>query len=140
MPDEEIARFGKRVREIRKHLRCMQKEFASGIGISGSFLSEVEKGKTKAGYEFFRGIARKYNVNPLFLLGYSEEMFLDKKQGIKTGSNRLDFGDDNENIMEMLDYMQKFSVVRYTLLGFFKNYIFSKREMLQEELKKKTET
>jgi DNA-binding XRE family transcriptional regulator len=47
MTREYLLELGKRVKLIRKDLRISQKDFANKINISGSYLSEIESGKSK---------------------------------------------------------------------------------------------
>lgn len=139
IPDQELIQFGKRVKAIRKALHLLQKDFAIALGISGGYLSEIEAGKTKAGFDFIRNITRAHDINPNYLLHGTGPMFsspslLNEVNSVPPPS--VDFGWDNEEVKEMLDYMQKFSIVRFTMLSFFKNFIFKRRTLLEEELKK----
>lgn len=134
---QELIQFGRRVKAIRKALHLLQKDFAVVLGISGSYLSEIESGKTKAGYDFFRNITSVHNINSNYLLHGTGSMFSPPSQDVLNPVlPPVDFGWDNEEVKEMLDYMQKFSIVRFTMLSFFKNFVYKRRNLLEEELKK----
>ncbi len=52
--------IGKRIASIRSMLRLTQTKFAASIGISRSFLSELESGKTKPGMPILLAIEYKF--------------------------------------------------------------------------------
>ena len=54
---------GKRIRQIRDALNLTQEDFGKSIGSSKASLSEIEKGKYKAGIELLENLVKKYNVN-----------------------------------------------------------------------------
>ncbi|MCX6581484.1 MAG: helix-turn-helix transcriptional regulator [Candidatus Aminicenantes bacterium] len=63
----ELIAFGRRLKDIRRKLIIPQKDFAEKLQMSGSFLSEVEKGKAKPGYEFLKSLILKFNINLIYL-------------------------------------------------------------------------
>jgi transcriptional regulator with XRE-family HTH domain len=137
MTIEDQVQFGNRVRQIRTLLNLLQKDFAKAIEISKSFLSEIEAGRTKAGYDFFFNIVRVFNVNPVYLLRGEGEMFLTtgaeekKKKGIDYT------GPDNEIVSRMLGDIAKVPVIRFAVLEFYEKYVFENREMVSASSSKK---
>lgn len=131
----KLIDFGDRVKEVRKKLYLRQNEFAVNIGISGSFLSEIEAGKTRAGFDFFYNITEKYLVNPTYLLHGKGEMFLNPDY-----KPSVDYGPDSDIIQHMLENFRKLPVVRFAVLGFYKNYLYDKHDMLKQELEKQKES
>jgi transcriptional regulator with XRE-family HTH domain len=119
MPEKRLIDFGQRVKAVRDSLHLLQKDFAAQIGISGSFLSDIEAGKTRASFEFFYHITKVYNVNPMFLLHGKGEMFL-------KGDNEpaIDYGPDSDFIREMIDHMRQIPVIRFAVLEFYQRYLF----------------
>jgi len=67
LENPELIAFGQGLKDIRKNLDIQQKDFAEKLRISGSFLSEVEKGKAKPGYDFIKNLIVKFDINPLYL-------------------------------------------------------------------------
>lgn len=63
MPTEDfsIHALGKRVAEIRGNLK--QKEFAATIGVSRSYVGNIEQGITMPSLEVLINICRQYNVS-----------------------------------------------------------------------------
>lgn len=55
-----------------------QKDFAASIGIRHEAISRYLNGKSKPGLNTIMKIADTYNVNPAWLLGYSEEAHNEK--------------------------------------------------------------
>jgi transcriptional regulator with XRE-family HTH domain len=141
--DIEIKQiFGKRVKELRNKLNLSQKDFAAAIDLAASYLSEIESGKIKPGFDFFYKITKEYRVNPFYLLHGEEPVFIepDKEKSVK---NKEDisralaayFGDNYPYLRDMLIYLKHSSMVRYSLMEHFTGYRLSKKEMIAEELK-----
>lgn len=135
MESVELIEFGKRIKEIRRRLHISQKGFAAGLGISGSFLSEIESGKTKPGYEFFKNITLKYNVNHQYLHTGKGDIFLDT-DAENSPEKKIDFGENRKIIEEMIWYFNRVPVVKFAVLEFFKSYLYEKKEMIEEEIEK----
>lgn len=58
-----------RITRVRKHKGMSQKEFSTTIGVSQSYLSEVESGKSKPSLELLSGIVNRFNdINADWLL------------------------------------------------------------------------
>lgn len=56
-------RFGRRLRELRKQQGMTQSRLALKFGVSRSFLSEVEKGKTSIGLAMAEVIALGFKIS-----------------------------------------------------------------------------
>ena len=64
-----------RITRVRKHKGMSQKEFSAIIGVSQSYLSEVENGKSKPSLELLSGIVNRFNdINADWLLTGRGEM------------------------------------------------------------------
>jgi len=55
-----MTTFGDRIAAVREYKALNQKQFSDAIGVSRSFLSEVENGKSKPSIEMLSGIAGRY--------------------------------------------------------------------------------
>jgi len=133
MQTDEQIEFGKRIREIRKILHLSQKDFAAAIGISNTFLSEVEKGKFKPGYDFFINTIKKFNINTRYLATGEGDVFF-KSDSETRAENKINFGEYSEIIEEMLMYFEQAPVVKFAVLEFYKNYIYEKSHLVREEI------
>lgn len=132
--NHEIDEFAGRIRKLRRHLHMSQKEFAESLGLSPSFISEVEAGKTKPGYEFFKNLHLLYAVNPDYLHKGEGDYFIEKEPEEEPGPN-LDFGDSTELIEKMLWHFHRSETVRLSVLQFFKVFLFDRKAQIAEELK-----
>ena len=68
---------GERIKEIRKALGLTLDKFGERVGVKKSALSSLENGRTNLTDQLARSICREYNVNPDYLAGTSEEMFIE---------------------------------------------------------------
>lgn len=131
MSDQRLLDFGKRVKLVRESLHLLQKDFTADIGISGSFLSDIEAGKTRASFEFFFHITGKYHVNHIYLLHGKGEMFL--------GPNLepvVDYGPDSDITQQMLENIKQVPLIRFAVLEFYQGYLYDKRDFINEEFEK----
>jgi ribosome-binding protein aMBF1 (putative translation factor) len=58
--EEILVRLGNRVIEARGKLGLKQKDFAKELGVSSSYLSDIELGKTRPSFDFLISCYRKY--------------------------------------------------------------------------------
>ena len=69
MPDKS-THFGNCLRHIRKSENLTIQSFAEKLGISKSFISEVERGEKEPGYKLIKSLKRKYpSLNLNLLIG-----------------------------------------------------------------------
>jgi transcriptional regulator with XRE-family HTH domain len=132
----ELIAFGSRLREIRKSLDSQQKDFAGELEISGSFLSEVEKGKARPGYDFLKNLIVKFDVNPMYLFKGESPMFTRDIQEPEPTGLRIEITENKEVFEEMFWYFTHVPAVKYSVLEYFKKYLFEHKEMIDYELKK----
>ncbi len=133
LKNELQAEFGKRVKEIRRHLSIAQKEFALQLGISGSYLSEIESGKIKPGFDFFSKCVNTFKISPLYLLIGDSPIFFDAdpKQIPST------FRENSGKIQEMFWYMEHSDMVRHAMIEYFIRYSLQNKDLIKNELKSK---
>lgn len=67
---------GERIKEIRKALGLTLDKFGERVGVKKSALSSLENGRTNLTDQLALSICREFHVNPEYLSGESEEMFL----------------------------------------------------------------
>lgn len=104
---EELLAMGQRLKAMRQQLGLKQNELAREIGLSASYISDIEKGKTNPGFSIMLRLHRKYKVSLDWLLFSEGEMFC----GVgENGTGKLpgfDFGDQSGRIYEMLSIMDR---------------------------------
>ena len=67
-----------RLKEFRTSLKLQQKEFAESIGVNKTTYSNYEIGTREPSADFWISISRKYNVSIDYLLGISEDPYIEK--------------------------------------------------------------
>lgn len=132
--DVTLEEFGQRLKEIRQQLRLLQKDFAASLEVTGSFLSEVEKGKANPGFDVLKRIYYVYNVNLNYLIDGIGEPFVDRNQPAVPISSAT--GLEKEKLQELLFYIENAPVVRYAVYEFFSNYLYKNKGMIEEDMEK----
>jgi transcriptional regulator with XRE-family HTH domain len=137
--NKELKEFGKRIVELRKYLNMWQTDFAESVGVSHSFMSQVEYGKNKPGYTFFKNLFLEYHINPEYLFTGKGEIFLDAEK-----DEREEYGEFSDRIYEMLDLIKNSPFVKLSVVQYFTNFFYQHkdqidqdRERYQKDLKKK---
>jgi transcriptional regulator with XRE-family HTH domain len=135
MTRDNLVELGKRVKMIRKELHITQKDFANKINISGSFLSEIEAGKSKPGYNFIYNISKTCNVSIPFVLHGVGEMFTDIDYGPMVTSKepkngRIDTPD------ELLWYIERSPLLKHNVMGFAMKFIYDNETAVKKETEK----
>jgi transcriptional regulator with XRE-family HTH domain len=59
--------FGKNLKHARKRLKLSQNTFAKPLGIKGSFISDIERGKALPSESVIKLIEIKYRINRIWL-------------------------------------------------------------------------
>ena len=113
----ELLEMGKRLLKVRERLDLKQKQMAEELGLSSSYLSDIEKGKVNPGFNFLMRLYRKYKVSLDWLLFNEGDMFCGIGLKERGRQPEFDFGDQTERVIEMLDMMDK--------SPFFLNYMMS---------------
>jgi transcriptional regulator with XRE-family HTH domain len=66
-----------RIKEIRKSLNLTQSKFADLLNVSNGFISEIESGNKKPGYDILISLKKEFNININWLLIGEGEMLAD---------------------------------------------------------------
>lgn len=66
-----------RLRYLRKQLNLTTRAFGASINMSGSAITNMEKGTRNITERTIREVCREYNVNPDWLINGTEPMFED---------------------------------------------------------------
>ena len=137
MTSKEI--IGKGIMTIRKSLGLKQYKLAKILGISSGYLSEVEAGKKNPGIEILDKLFTKYNVNITYLFTGKGSMFVQPgeenvQKAPKKPAKRI--SEDKEYVDEVKWYLENVPVVRFAIIEFFYSYHFSKKDMVESEVRR----
>ena len=69
--------MNERIKSIRLALNMTMEEFGSRLNVARSTISNIESGRKNVSQRTCSDICREFNVNPEYLSGESEEMFLE---------------------------------------------------------------
>lgn len=146
MKKKLVKVFGQRLREIREGMRMTQTAFAGKMGMSNSYLCDMESGHVGPGLYTIYRITKFYNISPLYLVHGTGPVFLDQeKEEVEHPPKQIaepgprDFGEDTTRIREMLSYFKRSPVVKYGLLGFFSKFVIENKAIIEEDIKKNEE-
>lgn len=96
--------IGARFKELRVALKCNQKNFAEGVGISRTHLSGIENGKDNPSLPLIKLICLKFDVNEEWLVHGKKHMF---------------FRDNSFDVFSDEGLNTKYRIMK----GFFEKYI-----------------
>jgi transcriptional regulator with XRE-family HTH domain len=133
MTNYNLAEFGKRLKKIRKHLRLSQREFAKGLGMSKSFICDIELGSSRAGFNFFFNISKVYNVNLVYLIHGEGEMFSTIYAKKSLGNKEI--GEPIDSIGDLQWYMERSPMMLHTILGFATKLLHDNESHIKKEIK-----
>ncbi|UCH94951.1 MAG: helix-turn-helix transcriptional regulator, partial [Candidatus Aminicenantes bacterium] len=112
--------FGLRLKKIRKQLKLKQEDFGNRIGMKNNYLSGIETGRIKPGFDFFYKITREFRINPYYLFHNEPPMFMDE---LLPGSfEEKDFGEASQRVHELIRYIERSPMVKFDILGYFTRY------------------
>ncbi len=102
---DESLLFGVRFKEIRKKLGIKQKELASSLNISNSYLSEIEKGRKQPSLKVLKNLYDRYGISPHWMIVNRGEM---TNGEYKTDLlEELEFGEYSSIVKDMVKYMSQ---------------------------------
>lgn len=125
---------GERLKEVRAHMKISQKNFAADLGVAASYLSEIESGKTRPGYNFLIKLADVFNVSPNWILLGMGNMFLSGDDQWLPGDQ--DFGEQTEGILKLLNYFAKSPLVKLSVMAFASKFLLTNEAIIQKDIEK----
>jgi transcriptional regulator with XRE-family HTH domain len=146
MKKKLIRLFGQRLRAIRQDKGMTQTAFARKMGMSNSYLCDIESGNVGPGLYFLHQLIEYYNIDPLYMIRGTEPVFIaeekeksvenETQQELKSQPELLDFGENTALVREMLSYFKRSPLVKFNLLGFFSKFIIENKAIIEEDIKK----
>jgi transcriptional regulator with XRE-family HTH domain len=135
--EDDLIQLGVRFKTIREKLNLKQRELAEALGISSSYLSEIEKDKKRPGFNILLKLFDRYKINLNWLIANEGELFCDSLQTDPLLT--VDFGDQMPRFREMVKYMSLSPFfLSYMMSQFIKAYNENETTILMDINKKKT--
>lgn len=124
----ELADFGKRLRKARQKIGLSQKDFAEKLGFTGGFVSELEYGKAKPGYDFLMGLINSFSINPAWLLVGVGTMIIDDV------FETIQKDDHERDLRKFFWYFSNSPLVKYTVLGDALKFVHDNEEIVRKNI------
>ncbi|MDQ1355546.1 MAG: hypothetical protein QG657_5856 [Acidobacteriota bacterium] len=130
----DLAGIGSRLKNIRKKLDFTQKEFAEILAITMVTLSDIETGKKQPGSDLLFNLAKSFEVNLDFLLFGRGCKFREgaEVKGVMIEDNS--FGENTDDVREMLWYMQNSRLAQNAFITLTKEYIYRNWVILRKDI------
>lgn len=117
-----------RIKELRKSMKLSQQAFADELGVSRSYLGNIEMEICEPSYNFLRSLVDTYNVNINWILKGMGDMYNTEELVVKGSDNKL-YG-----IFEQLTAEQQQMVFSITQEMVKVNSIQQEMKQLSEEI------
>lgn len=141
MKDKLKKEIGLRMRQVRKALGYTQEKIVSYFNIGRANYSRIEKGEVLPNGAVLNSLRTKFGVSLDWLITNNGKMFVrgrgpDAEQNAEEteSSHKIDFGDYDEEIQELLITMEKVSMVKHAILGFFLEYREKHKKTIEHTL------
>jgi transcriptional regulator with XRE-family HTH domain len=131
----DIKAIGSRIKEIRKSLGILQDEFANTLNVSSPTLSDVENGKTKAGFDILYHLQEVYHVDLAFILQGEGTPFKEKKAAPQDTIDDFYFGEFTPDIKEILFYMHQSRFFLGFVISLCKDYLQKNESIIKRDIK-----
>jgi transcriptional regulator with XRE-family HTH domain len=133
MKKKYIIDVSKRLLELRRILGIQQKDMAQAIGITPSYLSDIENGnKTNPGFAFLHKISIHYQVSLDYLVHGIGDMFLPgsdrEEQEIK------DFKPVFNDIQDLVWLLKRSNYVKNTIMGYAVKFFIENEDTIKREM------
>ncbi len=132
MSKEFMKEIGQRIKNIRRALHFNQRDFAAKINVSGSYLSEIEAGKSKPGFDLMYNMSSTCNANLHYVMHGAGEMF-DESLSVSYMSSK-EPSDQVESFNEIIWYVERSQLLRHTLISMASKYIYENEDIIKREV------
>lgn len=134
MKKDNVIAIGKRIKEVRKLFRLSQKELAENLGMSSSYLSEIENGIANPGPEFFLKLSNEHNVSMDYLFHGIGNIILGSHQKIQ--EEEFDFEEDIYSIEKLVWLMNHSPFYKNTILSFASKFFLDNEGIIKKSIEK----
>ncbi|NIM18022.1 MAG: helix-turn-helix domain-containing protein [Candidatus Aminicenantes bacterium] len=132
MIDELKKEIGLRMRKVRKALGYTQEKMVSYFNIGRANYSRIEKGEVLPNAAVLNSLSTQFGVSLDWLIADSGKMFVRREKKEQTG--KINFGEYGKEVRELLMTMDKVSMVKHAILGYFLEYKAKHKEIIQRTL------
>jgi transcriptional regulator with XRE-family HTH domain len=133
--ENAVGTFGSRVREIRETIGLTQTEMAEKLVMHSSYLSEIETGLRKPGQKFLVKLASTFNVNLNWLIIGKGKRFMEEP-GSPEAVEWQHFGEQKNDIKELMAYCRESTLVRLTVIAYFKKFLLKYEDLIHKDMDK----
>ena len=97
------AILNERIKELRHELKMSQEDFGKKLGVTKSAISRIEKKVYNVTDSMVKLICREFNVNYIWLVDGTGDMFLDYESSILDSIDQIMFGESefHKNLIKM---------------------------------------
>lgn len=134
MATYDLTAFGERLKQIRKALYLSQADLSEKLEVSRSFISELESGLVRCGYDLIFKLSEIYSVNLYYLVRGEGAMF-DAKTPTSSLSGKA-IGDPIESISELIWYLERSTLMRYNVLLAATRILLDEENRIAKEIEK----
>ncbi|MAN59447.1 MAG: DNA-binding protein [Flavobacteriaceae bacterium] len=99
--EKDLPIEARRFKKVRKELNLTQQAFAELLG-AGATTADIERGKTKLSGKVVMELLRQYEINPLWLFGYSYHKHVSAEGG-NVGPKVITVTEDNEDAILLVN-------------------------------------
>lgn len=133
MKSELKKEIGQRMRKLRKALGYTQEQIVEYFEIGRANYSRIEKGEVHPGAMILSTLHTKFNVSLDWLICNNGKMFLRDRDKHEPDSI-ADFGAAQDEIREMLRYMENSPMIRHAMLSYFLEYRVRNNDIIKIDL------
>lgn len=126
--EQNMINFGKRLRELRSHLDISQKEFAKRCGVTASFISELEKGKTKPSFDLLIKFCGLFDVSPNWLILGKGKMFLEDEY------EHTESIEGDRDLKKLIRSLGESPLLKHTVLSFVYRFYLENEELIKKDI------
>ncbi len=141
MKEKLKKEIGLRMRKVRKALGYTQERIVAYFNIGRANYSRIEKGEVLPNGAVLNSLRTKFGVSLDWLITNNGTMFVpgcgpDAVQELEetASTQKIDFGEYGEEVQELLITMDKVSMVKHAVLGFFLEYKEKHKKVIQQKV------
>jgi len=136
MKEQLRIEIGERIKMVRKAFGLTQEQFVENFEIGRANYARIESGEIFPGISIMNVLRSKFNISMDWLISNKGEMFLQEK---KEEDIVLDYGEDTEEIAEMLHIIQRIPRMKEEILSFFYDFRRKNKSILDRMLENEEE-
>lgn len=130
--DKLPVNLGDQIKRIREALNLNQKEFAKKLGLSNSYLCEIEKGNRGPGFKFFIHFAERLNVSLDWLMLGKGSMFFN--ESTDSPSDNYKVLEQIPQARELIEMLAKSPYARFSILAFSTSFFLNNEETIKKDI------